>query len=121
MRVERLIPDNELTDVALIERLKATYNEPDQSLYSRYVIHRGLKPRINFSEFRDIYISVIPDMHVVEEEVEFTPTHVNRITGLKTMIWRGEGGIWRIIDEIGSTGSYPPNTDMTQYYRKVED
>ena len=109
VRVRRHIPSPELSDVQLVQRIKAMHPREDkQSLYSRFVQERSLSPGIDAKEFYEIYDMVGSDPHIEDREMEFKPTHRDKSTGNLVMVWLDDKGIYRLVTDYGSTGSCPP-------------
>lgn len=118
--LKKLIPSMDLDKYELTQRIKAKYpNQDKQSLYGRYVSERDLKPDIDAKEFYQIFDSVGPNMHVKMEEVDFSPTHIYKVTGLKVMIFLDDNGNFKFVDERGGTGSWPSSTKMDDYYDEI--
>jgi hypothetical protein len=118
--LKKLIPSMDLDKYELTQRIKAKYpNQDKQSLYGRYVSERSLKPDIDAKEFYQIFDSVGPNMHVKMEEVDFSPTHIYKATGLKVMIFNDDIGCFKFVDERGGTGSWPPSTKIDDYYDEI--
>ena len=117
VRITTSIPSRELSDVQLIQRVKAMYpGEDRQSLYGRYVQERGLRPTIDAKEFLEIYDSVSPEMHIEYRDVDFKPTHRVRNTGELVMIQMRKDGGYDLVFEDGSTGSNPPFMKVDDYF-----
>lgn len=109
VRVRRQIPSPELSDVHLVQRIKAMYPSEDRNaLYTRFVQERNLKPGIDAKEFYEIYDMVGSNLHVEDREVEFKATHRDKNTGTLVMVWLDDEGIYRLVTDYGSTGSCPP-------------
>jgi hypothetical protein len=118
--VYKEIPANELDSYQLVQRIKAMYPDIDrQSSYSRFVELRGLKPEIDAKEVFNIFDSVGPNMWVRKEEIEFTPTHINKYNNFETMFWRDERGLQKFVDEHGGSGSYPPSFNLEEHYHVI--
>lgn len=109
VRVRRQIPSPELSDIQLVQRIKARYPGEDKgSLYGRFVQERGLRPGIDAKEFYEIYDTVGSDPHVEDRDMDFKPTHRDRNTGALVMVWLDDKGIYRLVTDYGSTGTCPP-------------
>ena len=109
VRVRRQIPSHELSDVRLVQRIKAMYPGKDkQSLYGRFVQERNLKPGIDAKEFYEIYDMVGSDLHIEDRNVDFKPTHKDKNTGALVMVWLDENGIYHLVTDYGGTGTCPP-------------
>jgi hypothetical protein len=111
--VNKLIPAIELDKYQLTQRIKAMFPREDkQALYGRYVQQRDLKPDIDAKEFYQIFDSVGPNMYIKREELDFNPTHIYKVTGLKVMLFKDENGNYKFVDERGGTGGWPFDTKI---------
>lgn len=109
VKVRCQIPSQELSDVQLIQRIKAMYPREDkQSLYGRFVRERDLKPGIDAKEFYKIYDMVGSNPYIEDREMKFEPTHRDKNTGSLVMVWLDDKGIYRLVTDYGSAGSCPP-------------
>lgn len=101
------IPDPELTNKELIERIKAeNQGKKTNELYGLFVKARDLQPDIDAKKFNDIFNSVSPNMHIKEETLNFDATHYDNKKEMYVQNIQEEGYV-RHIWEDGSTGSTP--------------
>jgi hypothetical protein len=77
--VEEKIPENELNDQQLIERLKATIADRYQA-WDEYIKARDLKPRIDAKEFYRRFYDARPIIHTNKEEIDFIPDFMSIAT-----------------------------------------
>jgi hypothetical protein len=78
------VPDFELSDTELIQRVKA-YGKDAGSSYGLYVRARNLKPNLNMKEFSSIFNNVNPNPHNKVQEISFSPTHEDS-NGMQIMV-----------------------------------
>ena len=76
--------------------------------WSEFVKVRNLKPEINASEFYSIYEDAepLPLQQVVE--IDFKPTHYDRLRKMNCQISLDENGVYHLVWKDGSMGTQPP-------------
>jgi hypothetical protein len=107
LRVKTRIPDSELSDKQLAERIKS-YKVDKSKAWSLFIAARGLRPGIDAKEFYALFDSATADPWTREITVKFEPTHRSKKDdSLTVMVTEYTPTVVRFIMSHGGTGSEP--------------
>ena len=115
MNIKSMIPDHELDDYELAQRIKV-YEKDPRNAYGLYVRMRVLKQSLSSKEFQGIFNSVSPNEHSRVKTVDFVPTHRDKHNkDIKIMVVTRTPAVVKYVLSYGGTGSSPAGLFDQQY------
>lgn len=117
LSVKTVIPDSELGDTELIQRIKS-YGVDRSKGWSLFVTARSLRPGIDAKDFYQIFDSVGPNAHTKQTTVDFDPTHKDE-NGTEIMVISRSPTVVKYVLGYGGIGS-SPSSHFDQAYKPVK-